>query len=742
MEADHLTATARVEEDESQVVDEPVAKDAPRKLGPLLDEEDDTKVAKRVVKMRERQMKRMLRLFAVWQRNKLWRQGHRYVRLDRSEDKWEAKVPLGMASAPPLPNKNDRLCRRVANTLLSDDPIVEAEPSSDTAEDTDAAEFATRALRIEGAETGYNIISLTKRAADKAGTYASAFAYWYVDPTGGGRVPKQVKAHPKAVVYESPEQVVLDPETGAGAASESEYVDRYVRPDGTLTENKLEADYTWLPKIQNELLTGHHVQFLPEKVDGIANARGVLLLLPTTLGELKESYPDVMEEFDDATLKKLCNWRPQGCKETLPEFVELQERTDDDGKPDDQSIVFALHLFYVSHGEYPEGAHICVVDDKVLCKETHVAEVEGPKGTTEIEYLDIPIAQCRQLDDNTTDDPYGIALSEKLGPMDEIRAQVYSYALDHLHRFGNPHTFLPDGSALVSERDTERVLLVGANGDVRRVGRVRGVDGTGEGGLLGLAVSPDFAADAQVFAYFTAGNENVVARMTFDGRRLSNQRRILSGIPGGPIHNGGRIAFGPDGFLYVGTGEAGRTELSQRRGSLGGKILRITADGEPAPGNPFAGSPVYSLGHRNVQGLAWDERGQLWAAEFGQNEWDELNRIEPGGNYGWPEVEGRGGDDRFIDPVRQWRTDVASPSGIAVAQGSVFMAGLRGARLWQIPIAEGRVGRPRALLTERYGRLRTVVAAPDGSLWLTTSNRDGRGSPRAGDDRILRLVFR
>jgi len=302
--------------------------------------------------------------------------------------------------------------------------------------------------------------------------------------------------------------------------------------------------------------------------------------------------------------------------------------------------------------------------------------------------------------------------------------------------------FLPDGSALVSERDTERILLVGADGDVRTVGRVRGVDGTAEGGLLGLAVSPDFAADRQVFAYFTAGNENVVARMTFDGQRLSNQRRILSGIPGGPIHNGGRLAFGPDGFLYVGTGEAGRTELSQRRGSLGGKILRITADGEPAPGNPFPGSPVYSLGHRNVQGLAWDERGQLWAAEFGQNEWDELNRIEPGGNYGWPEVEGRGGGDRFIDPVRQWRTDVASPSGIAVAGDSVFMAGLRGARLWQIPIAEGRVGRPSALFTERYGRLRTVVAAPDGSLWLTTSNRDGRGSPRAGDDRILRLVFR
>ncbi|MGH8895048.1 MAG: PQQ-dependent sugar dehydrogenase [Actinomycetes bacterium] len=300
--------------------------------------------------------------------------------------------------------------------------------------------------------------------------------------------------------------------------------------------------------------------------------------------------------------------------------------------------------------------------------------------------------------------------------------------------------FLPDGSALVSERDSARVRLVTPGGAVRAVGRVDGVDGLGEGGLLGLALSPTYEQDSTLFAYFTAGSQNVVARMTYDGEALSGQETVLDGIPAGPIHNGGRIAFGPDGFLYVGTGESGQRELGQDRGSLGGKILRITADGRPAPGNPFDRSPVYSYGHRNVQGLAWDADGRLWASEFGQNEWDELNRITPGANYGWPEVEGRAGDDRFVDPVRQWRPDVASPSGVAVAGGSVFMAGLRGERLWQIPLRGDRAGRPRALMRD-YGRLRAVAVAPDGSLWVLTNNTDGRGSPRSGDDKVVRVTL-
>jgi glucose/arabinose dehydrogenase len=215
---------------------------------------------------------------------------------------------------------------------------------------------------------------------------------------------------------------------------------------------------------------------------------------------------------------------------------------------------------------------------------------------------------------------------------------------------------------------------------------------------------------------------------------------VFRGIPKGFVHNGGRIAFGPDRMLYAGTGESGDTGLSQDKDSLGGKILRLTPEGEPAPGNPFPDSPVYSYGHRNVQGLAWDARQRLFAAEFGQDTWDELNAIRPGDNYGWPEAEGRSDDSGLHDPLAQWGTDEASPSGIALVGGSVWMAGLRGERLWRVPLKGTEAAAdPQAFLKGRYGRLRTVVAAGSDRLWLTTSNTDGRGDVKDGDDRILEL---
>jgi glucose/arabinose dehydrogenase len=294
--------------------------------------------------------------------------------------------------------------------------------------------------------------------------------------------------------------------------------------------------------------------------------------------------------------------------------------------------------------------------------------------------------------------------------------------------------FLGDGTALIAERNTAAVKRL-ASGAVTDAGTVGGVAARGEGGLLGLAT-----AGQTVFAYITTGGDNRVVRMGFDGSKLTGQTAVFTGIPAGNRHDGGRIAFGPDGKLYVATGETGNTDLAQDKSSLGGKILRINADGSIPADNPDPTSPIWSYGHRNIQGLAWDSAGRLWATEYGADKVDELNLIQRGGNYGWPIVEGRSDEVGFINPAVEWPTGDASPSGLAFYGGSLWVACLRGERLYRIPVGgDGTLGEPAALFVGQYGRLRTVVPAPDGSLWFSTSNRDGRGDPRSGDDRILAL---
>jgi glucose/arabinose dehydrogenase len=297
--------------------------------------------------------------------------------------------------------------------------------------------------------------------------------------------------------------------------------------------------------------------------------------------------------------------------------------------------------------------------------------------------------------------------------------------------------FLPDGNALVSQRDSGRVLRVGPGTEATEVGTVPGVVAGGEGGLLGIAVSPGFERDQLVYAYLTAQGDNRIVRFRLGGGQAEV---LLDGIPKAGIHNGGRIAFGPDGMLYAGTGDAAQRGNAQNPGSLGGKILRLRPDGSIPADNPDPGSPVWTLGHRNVQGLAWDDQGRLFATEFGQNRVDEINLIEKGGNYGWPEVEGTGGGSRFRDQPVTWPTSQASPSGAAIAGDTLYVAALRGERLWTVPLdGAGGTGEPAALLTGAYGRLRHVAVAADGALWVLTSNRDGRGDPAQNDDRILRF---
>ncbi|MFT4289372.1 PQQ-dependent sugar dehydrogenase [Nocardioides sp.] len=293
--------------------------------------------------------------------------------------------------------------------------------------------------------------------------------------------------------------------------------------------------------------------------------------------------------------------------------------------------------------------------------------------------------------------------------------------------------FLPDGSALVGERDTFRVLRVADSG-VEEVGEVPGVvsqvSSSGEGGLLGFALHP---TGSWLYAYVSTAADNRVVRMSWDGSSLGEPAVILDGIETSIHHNGGGLLFGPDGLLYVSTGDAEDSALAPDTSSLNGKILRITDTGEVPPGNPFD-NPVWSYGHRNVEGMALDAKGRLWASEFGDKGYDELNRIVAGADYGWPAGEGSGFGR---SPLAQWPTSDCSPSGIAITRGRAWLGALQGECVWSVSLSSGRARRH----LEGHGRIRLVALAPDGALWVGTSNRDGRVVPADGDDRLIRVTL-
>ncbi len=293
--------------------------------------------------------------------------------------------------------------------------------------------------------------------------------------------------------------------------------------------------------------------------------------------------------------------------------------------------------------------------------------------------------------------------------------------------------FLPDGDLLFTERGgTVRIIK---NGVLQQepVGELANVAAIGEGGLLGMALHPSFATNQYVYFYYTYSvsggvTKNRLVRVKYGNGALTNETTLIDAVPGANIHNGGRIKFGPDGYLYIGTGDAAEPSQAQDTSSLAGKILRVTDDGSAAPGNPF-GNRVYSFGHRNPQGLAWDASGQLWESEHGQTATDELNKIVAGNNYGWPTIVGDEQQSGMESPVAHSGTDTWAPSGMSIIGSTAYIASLRGVAITAISLPNG------APVTQyfknEYGRMRDVVVGPDGMMYASTSN--------TANDVILRI---
>ncbi len=306
--------------------------------------------------------------------------------------------------------------------------------------------------------------------------------------------------------------------------------------------------------------------------------------------------------------------------------------------------------------------------------------------------------------------------------------------------------FLPDDTILVTERSGTLKHILNNTTAIP----VEGVVQKGEGGLLGMTLHPDFENNHFLYLYSSTNTNgkysNRVERYVFNNDQLLGRKVIIENIPGSSNHDGGRIAFGPDNLLYIATGDAETTTNAQDKNSLAGKILRLKDDGSIPGDNPF-GNAIYSYGHRNPQGLAWDNTGQLWATEHGpsgtQTGYDELNRIEKGGNYGWPTIKGDQTQTGLITPIlNSGGNETWAPSGLAFYRGLLIFSGLRGESIYSIPISkDGILGKLTASLRKKYGRIRAVVAGPDGALYITTSNTDGRGTPKASDDKIIRIKF-
>lgn len=303
--------------------------------------------------------------------------------------------------------------------------------------------------------------------------------------------------------------------------------------------------------------------------------------------------------------------------------------------------------------------------------------------------------------------------------------------------------FLPNGNMLITERNGRLSLL--SDNNITKIADIIDAKESGEGGLMGVALHPDFSSNNYIYLYFTFSSSenktlNRVVRFNLSDNNLANEKIIIDNIPGAIFHDGGRIKFGPDGYLYVTTGDARNSSLAQDKNSLAGKLLRVKDDGEIPQDNPF-GDEVYSFGHRNSQGITWDNQNNLWSTEHGRSGitsgLDEINLIEIGKNYGWPEIQGDEIRPGMVTPVLNSGPNTTwAPSGIEFYNDKLYFVGLKGEILYEYEISSGN-------LTEHFvgdfGRLREVILGPDKMLYITTSNRDGRGDVQIGDDKIIRI---
>ncbi|MFJ1958252.1 PQQ-dependent sugar dehydrogenase [Streptomyces microflavus] len=307
---------------------------------------------------------------------------------------------------------------------------------------------------------------------------------------------------------------------------------------------------------------------------------------------------------------------------------------------------------------------------------------------------------------------------------------------------------LPDGSVLYTRRDAQDIVQLNpATGVKTTVGTVPDVQSTdGEGGLLGLAIAPTFSTDRWLYIMHTSPRDNRIVRIKLENGKLitGTSQVLLSGILRNKFHDGGRMRFGPDGKLYAATGDAQNGDYAQNKNSLNGKILRLNPDGTAPADNPF-GNHVWSYGHRNPQGLAFDSQGRLWQQEFGNGIMDETNLVTKGGNYGWPACEGTSGacgTSGFIAPKRTYSTADGSCSGIAIVRDVLYVACQRGTRMYRAPITGSGLPDAQVYFNGAYGRLRTVEPSPDGGLWLTTSNSGDKDSiPNNSNEKILHVTL-